>query len=135
MTMRLILSLLALAMLVLPVAAASPFAEAARRLDGLWTGDDSVLQVDSRRAQARMDPDRPFQWQRFAVREIRDGAILFAVGAELYEADLDGDTLTLTGTAFVGARLLHRQDADAAVRAPHLPAEFRRGDAADVPPL
>ena len=34
---------------------------------------------------------------------------MFTVGAELFEAKLDADTLTLTGTNFRGARVLFRE--------------------------
>jgi len=92
----------------LPWAAASPFIDAATELDGEWRGEGFVLKVDSRRAQASLDPARPFQWQRFLVREVTDDEVVFAVGAELYEARIDAGALTLTGTTFRGERILRR---------------------------
>lgn len=89
-------------------AAASPFVDAAERLDGEWRGDGFVLKIDSHRAQASVDPERPFQWQRFLVREVTEDEVVFAVGAELFEARMDAGTLTLTGTTFRGARILRQ---------------------------
>lgn len=89
-------------------AAASPFAEAAAQLDGEWRGDAFVLKVDSRRAQASIDPNRPFEWQRFIVKEVTDAEVIFAIGSELFEATVDAETLTLTGTSFRGERVLRR---------------------------
>ena len=76
--------------------------------------DDFVLRVDAKRAQASIDPDRPFEWQRFLVKEVSEDEIVFTIGAELFEAKLvEADTLILTGTNFRGARVLFR---DAALR-------------------
>lgn len=107
--MRLSLILLALA-LSGAADAASPVDEAARRLDGAWRGEGFALKVDSRRAQANIDPKRPFEWRRFAVREVADGEIVFAIGAELFEAKLADDGLELTSTSFRGERRLQRDE-------------------------
>lgn len=88
---------------------ASEFFDAAKRLDGEWRGGSFVLKVDAGRAQASVDPARPFEWENFLVKEVSGEAIVFAVGAELYEAKLDADTLTLTGTTFRGSRVLMRE--------------------------
>lgn len=87
---------------------ASPFSDAADLLNGEWRGADFVLKVDAKRAQASIDPTRPFAWERFLIKEVSGGQIVFAVGAELFEAKLDADTLTLTGTSFRGPRVLLR---------------------------
>jgi hypothetical protein len=92
-------------------AAASPFSEAAERLNGMWRSEDFVLRVDSKRAQASVALDRPFEWQRFLVKEVRDNEIVFSIGSELFEAVLDAEMLVLTGTGFRGQRVLFR-DAD-----------------------
>ena len=89
--------------------AATPFSEAAEKLDGEWRGADFVLRVDARRAQASVDPQRPFEWEHFLIKEVSAGEIVFAVGAELFEAKLDANVLTLTGTSFRGARVLFRE--------------------------
>jgi hypothetical protein len=101
--------------------AASPFGEAAERLNGEWRSSDFVLRVDAKRAQASTASDRPFQWQRFLVKEVTGNEIVFTVGTELFEAVLDADTLVLTGTDFRGERVLFRgvdggeaEDADGA---------------------
>lgn len=101
-------SIVGLTLIALSGAAASPFVDAAERLDGEWRGDGFVLKVDSHRAQASLDPERPFQWQRFLVREVTDDEVVFAVGAELFEARLDAGMLTLTGTTFRGERVLRQ---------------------------
>jgi hypothetical protein len=110
--MRLAPILFGLAMLAPTARAISPVDEAARRLDGVWRGDDYALKVDARRAQANIDPEKPFQWQRFQVKEVGDGAIVFSIGAEVFEAKLAGDSLELTGTSFRGERLLTREHPD-----------------------
>ena len=91
---------------------ASVFSEAAARLDGEWRGGDFVLRVDARRAQANIDAARPFAWERFAVKEVTGTEVVFTVGAELYQATIEEDTLTLTGTSFRGERLLFRTQAE-----------------------
>ena len=90
-------------------AADSPFVEAAQRLDGAWTGPNYELRVDSSRAQANIDQDRPFRWQRFLVKEVAGEKVIFTVGSELFEAVVQADTLTLTSTSFRGERVLQRE--------------------------
>lgn len=90
------------------VFAASRYEDAAQRLDGEWRGAEVVLRIDAERAQASMTPDRPFEWRRFIIKDIRPDEIVFSIGAELFEAKVDADTLTLTGTSFRGARVLFR---------------------------
>jgi hypothetical protein len=108
--MRLRVLLFALALLGgVSAAAGPPFSEAAEKLDGEWRGADFVLRVDARRAQASVDPQRPFEWEHFLIKEVSEGEIVFAVGAELFEAKLDANVLTLTGTSFRGARVLFRE--------------------------
>lgn len=107
--MRIPMALLA-ALIVAPSAAlsASMFSEAADRLNGEWRGSDFVLRVDAKRAQASTAVDRPFEWQRFVVREVAGKAVVFAIGSEIFEAVVDADTLVLTGTDFRGERVLFR---------------------------
>ena len=107
--MRLRMALLAMLLLGTPGAwAASPFADAAERLNGEWQSGDFVLRVDAKRAQASTASDRPFEWQRFLVKEVTDGGVVFTIGTELFEATMDADTLVLTGTNFRGERVLFR---------------------------
>jgi hypothetical protein len=89
-------------------AGASPFTEAAEQLDGEWRSSDFVLRVDSRRAQASIALNRPFEWQRFLIKEVRQNEIVFSVGAELFEAVVEAEILILTGTSFRGERVLFR---------------------------
>jgi hypothetical protein len=91
--------------------AASRVDEAARLLDGAWRGEDYALTIDSRRAQANVDPGKPFQWQRFVVKDVDDEAIIFAIGAEIFEARIAGDVLELSSTSFRGERRLTREQA------------------------
>jgi hypothetical protein len=108
MHVRIALTILALiAGLNLP-AAASTFAEATQLLDGEWHGDAFVLRIDAKRAQASTALDRPFEWQRFLIKEVHENEVVFSIGAELFEATIAADTLTLTGTSFRGARTLIR---------------------------
>lgn len=89
-------------------AAAAGFSEAAKQLDGNWRGQAFVLRIDAKRAQASMALNRPFEWQRFLIKEVRDDEVTFTVGAEVFQARIDTDILTLTGTSFRGARVLYR---------------------------
>jgi hypothetical protein len=91
-----------------PAAAASLLHEAAQKLDGRWQGDGYEIVIDGERDQASTDPARPFQWQRFLVKQVEGDEIVFTVGAELFQARLDADRLTLTSTGFRGERSLTR---------------------------
>jgi hypothetical protein len=105
------ISVLALALLLgIPCAGAAgpPFAEAATQLNGEWRNADFVLKIDTRRAQASVDPSRPFEWRRFLVKDVIDDEIIFTIGADLYEARIEADTLTLTSTMFRGEHVLIR---------------------------
>ena len=89
------------------------YREATEQLNGSWRGEDYVLRVDAERAQASVDPDRPFAWQRFLVKEVADWRVTFTVGAELYQAVIGPDGILLTSTSFRGSRVL-RREADSA---------------------
>lgn len=107
--MRIRVLLLALMLFATTAATAAPtLSEAADQLDGEWRGADFVLRVDARRAQGSVD-QRPFEWEHFVVKEVSDGEIVFSIGAELFEAKVNSDVLTLTGTSFRGARVLFRE--------------------------
>ena len=109
--MRIRAALLALCLAApLSSQAASPFAQAAAELDGQWQGEDLTLKIDSMRAQASLDPARPFEWRRFLVQSVSGGTVTFSVGADLFEARLVDDGLTLTGTTFRGERVLRRYE-------------------------
>jgi hypothetical protein len=81
-----------------------------RQLDGKWEGSDFVLRVDSSRAQANVNTSEPFQWQRFIVRRVLDSRIDFAIGAEVFSAEVRSNELTLSSTSFRGERVLKRQE-------------------------
>lgn len=109
--MRIRIGLLALCLAApLPSQAASPFAQAASTLDGQWKGEDFVLKIDSTRAQASLDPARPFEWRRFLVQSVSGETVTFSVGPDLFEARVADDQLRLTGTTFRGERTLVRQE-------------------------
>lgn len=108
----LLVSLLLLVALAAP-GVASVFSEAAERLNGKWRGEDFVLRVDAKRAQASVDAERPFAWERFLVKEVTSTEVVFTIGSELYQARIEEDTLTLTGTSFRGERVLSRESGEA----------------------
>jgi ribose 1,5-bisphosphokinase PhnN len=109
MTMRMRMAVLAVLILGHPGAsAASLFSEAAERLNGEWRGGEFVLRVDAKRAQASTANDRPFEWQRFVVREVVGNEVVFAIGTELFEAVIESDTIVLTSSEFRGERVLFR---------------------------
>lgn len=107
---------LALSLVLCLAAAAATFWDAAKRLDGTWRNNAFELRVDAARAQASIDRERPFHWQRFVIKEVTDQEILFTVGAELFTAVVTPDGLTLTGTNFRGKQVLLRQDSWPALR-------------------
>ncbi len=109
MPVRIVLLILTLLAATSVSTGASTFAEAGRLLDGEWSDDTTVLRIDAARAQASMTPDRPFEWKRFVIRDANGNDVVFAIGAELYEAKVDGDSLSLTGTSFRGKRVLFRE--------------------------
>ncbi len=113
MHLRIIVIALALLAAASFAAADTGFSEAAARLDGEWHGQAFVLKIDARRAQASVDPTRPFEWEHFLVKEVRGDDIVFSIGADLYEAKVDADILTLTSTSFRGERVLFRTTGDA----------------------
>jgi hypothetical protein len=80
-----------------------------RLLEGKWDGDGFVLEVDSARAQANIDPTLPYQWDRYGIKTVADGMVIFTVGAELYQASVDGESIMLSSTGFRGERRLDRQ--------------------------
>lgn len=84
-------------------------AEVAGQLNGAWQGEDLALQIDAKRAQANRYADRPFQWERFMIKEVTDDDVAFSIGSELFEAVIDGEEMTLAGTSFRGERLLRRR--------------------------
>lgn len=94
----------------------SLFVEAADFLNGVWIGNGSVLRVDAARAQASADPARPFLWDRFIVKEVTNDEIVFAIGAELFEARIDDDTIAVTSTSFRGERVMFRELPEAELR-------------------
>jgi hypothetical protein len=108
MRLRIALMILALFAGADTAPAASTYADASRLLDGEWSNDSVVLRIDAERAQASITPDRPFEWKRFVIRDARGDEVVFAIGSELYEATVAGDSLTLTGTSFRGERVLFR---------------------------
>jgi hypothetical protein len=112
MKLRVIFLVLALFSGLSSFGAASTFSEAADRLNGEWRGDDFVLRVDAKRAQASVDASHPFAWEHFVIKEVTPAEVVFTIGPELYEARIEADILTLTGTSFRGARVLFREGGD-----------------------
>lgn len=78
-------------------------------LDGKWSGDGFVLDIDGVRAQAHVDPRRPYQWDRYALITVLDGALIFNVGPDVYRASIQEKSLVLSSTSFRGERRLDQQ--------------------------
>ena len=108
MRIRLVLCAAVLAAASAPCLAASVLWDAAQRLDGRWENDIYMLRIDSARAQASVDPRKPFEWQRFLVKAVAGDTVIFTIGSELFEATLQSEELVLTSTSFRGERLLQR---------------------------
>jgi hypothetical protein len=96
----------AAAMLALP--GASRADALLRALDGQWFGDGFNVAIDSARAQARLDPKKPFQWEAFRIRNVSGEMVVFTIGPRLFIGYLGEDMLTLTSPGLQGARLLRR---------------------------
>lgn len=109
MPIRFVLLLLAFLVGSGAAAGASTYAEAGRLLDGEWRSEGVVLRVDAERAQATITPARPFEWKRFVIKSVSGNEVIFAIGAELYEATVDGSSLRLTGTTFRGELVFLRE--------------------------
>jgi hypothetical protein len=67
-----------------------------RALDGAWYGAGLSLWIDAERALARVDRQKPFQWEAFNIRNIAGPMIVFSIGERLFVAYLDGDRMSLT---------------------------------------
>jgi hypothetical protein len=78
----------------------------ARQLSGVWRAEDFVLHIDAERAQANMNLNAPFEWQRFLVKRIYGNTVAFSLGAELFQARLSDEGVILTGTTLRGERNL-----------------------------
>ena len=89
-------------------AEASALADNLSVLEGRWLGDGFQVVIDADRAQANMDPWKPFDWRRIEVKEYDGAAITFSIGAELFYGTLEADTMTLEGTSFRGTKTLER---------------------------
>ncbi len=105
---------LSLASLLLQ-AEASALAGNLSLIEGRWLGDGLQVVVDADRAQANMDPWKPFDWRHIEVKEYDGAAITFSIGAELFYGTLEADTMTLEGTSFRGTKILERTN-DTALR-------------------
>jgi hypothetical protein len=82
-------------------------AEAHAALNGRWRGD-MQLTIDTHRAQAHLDPELPFQWEAFNVKNVEGGMVVFTVGARLFIAYVSGDQMMLTGPGLPAAASLNR---------------------------
>lgn len=89
-------------------AEASAAANELSLLDGRWIGDGLQVVVDADRAQANIDPWKPFDWRRIEVKEHNGAEITFTIGAELFYGTLEDDQMTIEGTGFRGVRSLQR---------------------------
>ena len=88
---------------------ASDVREITHLVDGKWNGDGFALKVDSARAQANVDPALPYQWDRYGIKSVSDGRMIFFIGAELYEALVSQRSISLSSTSFRGERRLDRE--------------------------
>ena len=128
-------------MLVAPVMLASTVSPAAaapagRVLDGHWAGGGFEIRIDVERGLANIDPEKPFSWQRFIVKDVEGTRIVFTIGARLFIAELSEDGMALTGFDFPGEIQLTRQreEAPAAVEAVPFAEELRPGMTEDSTP-
>jgi hypothetical protein len=76
-------------------------------LNGRWRGD-MQLTIDSHRAQAHLDPELPFQWEAFTVRNVEGKMVVFTVGERLFIAYVAGDEMTLTSPGSQAPAALRR---------------------------
>jgi hypothetical protein len=97
-------------------------------LDGRWSGGEFDIRIDAERSQANLDPEKPFKWERFIVKDATGSRVVFTIGARLFMAELTEDAMTITGFDFPGEVILNRQvepeisaDADVGIEEPTAP--------------
>ena len=112
-----------IAVLFAALAAAHASAQILPALEGEWRGEELSLAIDQRRGQARLDLGRPFHWERFILKEVDGERIVFTIGARLFAATLDDDSLSVEAPGYGGPQLLRRVPADAAPTVADSPAE------------
>lgn len=76
--------------------------DAARFLDGRWSGPGLTLAINAATMQANRQPERPFQLEPFRVRDVTHPWIVFMIGKEVFIATLTDDRDRLE--VFVGGR-------------------------------
>lgn len=66
------------------------------------------LALDTERGQARIDPEKPFQWERFIVKSVAGDEVVFTIGPRLYSAIVEPDSLTVEAAGYAGPQRLTR---------------------------
>jgi hypothetical protein len=94
---------------VLVAAHAASAADLGSRLAGDWRGDKLWMTLDPERGQARLNPAKPFQWERFIIKSVDGPQVVFTVGVRLFVATVQGDSLSVEAPGFNGAQILHRE--------------------------
>jgi hypothetical protein len=90
-------------------AAEGASASVAEGLDGYWENSGLSLRIDPKRAQAKYDAERPLEWKRFLIRAVEGEGVIFAIGSDVYQAQIEPDRLVLTSTLFRGEQVLYRR--------------------------
>lgn len=76
--------------------------DAARFLDGRWSGPGVTLTVNAATMQGNRQPERPFQMEPFRIRDVTHPWIVFMIGKDVFIATLTADRDRLQ--VFVGGR-------------------------------
>ncbi len=78
-------------------------------LNGTWIGAHYAIRIDAARSQANIDPRLPFKWQRFSIKEAKQGEVTFNIGGHIFHATLQSNRILLTSTSFRTVRVLERE--------------------------
>ena len=98
---RLALRIVALVLATIPLAGFDSV-DALRFLHGRWQGAAATLTINADTMQANSDPERPFDWKPFRVRNVTPPWLVFLIGEDVYIVTMvpDPDEISV----FVGGR-------------------------------
>lgn len=65
-------------------------------MQGVWSGPELRLSLDTERMLANADPTKPFQWDALVIRNISDRMVTFWIGERRFIGLFDGDALSLS---------------------------------------
>jgi len=82
--------------------------DALRSLDGRWRGPDFEILIDVERLLVNTDPTKPFGREPLLVKNISGSWVTFAVGSQIFFAQVEDGALHLVRSGRDGTRTLAR---------------------------